>query len=66
MMRRAFWPALLGAALTSCSPAEDKRAAGPASADEERALSQAAEMLDERPRELAGQDQAEAEADPAP
>lgn len=55
MMRRALQICVLGAALSSCSGSEADRAPDPATADEERALSQAAEMLEERPREGAPQ-----------
>ncbi|MDE1467418.1 hypothetical protein [Aurantiacibacter sp. D1-12] len=55
MMRRALPLFALGAVLSSCSDSRGDRGPDPATADEARALSQAAEMLEERPREDAPQ-----------
>lgn len=53
MSRRALVLFALGAALSACSSESDEYAPGPASEDEQQALSEAAEMLDERPAEEA-------------
>lgn len=54
MIRRAMLPVALGAALASCSSEQEASAPEAISADEQRALSQAAEMLEERPTDDAG------------
>lgn len=61
MLCRALPLFALGAALSSCSGDGADSGPEPVSADEERALSQAAEMLEERPRET---DEANAEGEP--
>ncbi|WP_271079262.1 hypothetical protein [Aurantiacibacter sp. MUD61] len=48
MMRRTLIACVLGAALSSCSPQNSTEAPEAPTRDEERAIAQAAEMLDER------------------
>ena len=66
MMHRTLVIVALGAVLSACSSGQDAPSPDPVSSDEERALSLAAEMLDERPPEEDAVETAEPPGETAP